>query len=294
MSKDTKTIIKEHGFVFKKKFGQNFITNPQILKDIVKNAEITAEDIVIEIGPGAGTLTGEIAKVAKKVIAVEIDTTLEPILKESLAPYRNTEVVFCDILKWNLKDYLEQNYKGESVKVVANLPYYITTPILMKLLEDKLPLESITIMVQKEVADRIQAKAGSKEYGAITVAVSYYADASVVMNVPPHIFMPPPKVMSSVLHLKRKKEAMQQSHHEQTENVWGLSEKEEKMLFRIIAAAFEQRRKTLINALGNKGIAEKEVIKQALEKRNLPVDIRGEKLSLEEFIGLMKEMKKLV
>lgn len=292
MSMDTKKIIKEHGFVFKKKFGQNFITNSQVLSDIVEKAEIENDDIVIEIGPGAGSLTGALAKKAKKVIAVEIDTSLEPILKQSLAEHSNTEVIFEDVLKWDLKTYLEENYPNEKIKVVANLPYYITTPILMKLLEEKLPLKSITIMVQKEVADRIQAAPGCKDYGAITLAVAYYADARIVMTVPPHIFTPAPKVMSAVLHLKMKETSPLAADNDMAAKP---SPKEiaktEKQLFAVISAAFEQRRKTLINALSNKGIATKEKIKESLTQMQLPETIRGEKLSLQEYITLTQKLQ---
>lgn len=280
---ETKKIVQEHNFVFKKKFGQNFITNSQVLKDIVEKAEISSEDIVLEIGPGAGGLTVELAKYAKEVIAIEIDTSLEPILDQTLKGYRNIEVIFEDVLKWDLKSFLQERYAGESIKVVANLPYYITTPILMKLLEERLPLKSITIMVQKEVADRIQAQPGGKDYGAITLAVAYYADAKIVMTVPPHVFIPAPKVVSAVLHLKMKeKSAVSEGKH--------LSEEEERKLFQIISAAFEQRRKTLVNALGNKGITTKEKVKAALSQMELPEDIRGERLSLEEFMELSAKL----
>lgn len=280
---ETKRIVQEHNFVFKKKFGQNFITNSQVLKDIVEKAEITSDDIVLEIGPGAGGLTVELAKYAKEVIAIEIDTSLEPILDQTLKGYRNIEVIFEDVLKWDLKSFLQERYAGESIKVVANLPYYITTPILMKLLEERLPLKSITIMVQKEVADRIQAQPGGKDYGAITLAVAYYADAKIVMTVPPHVFIPAPKVVSAVLHLKMKEKSAVSEGRQ-------LSEEEERKLFQIISAAFEQRRKTLVNALGNKGITTKEKIKAALSQMELPEDIRGERLSLEEFMELSAKL----
>ena len=175
--KDSKKIMQEHGFVLKKKFGQNFITKEAVLDEIVEKSAIMPEDVVIEIGPGAGALTTKLAKKAKSVTAIEIDSTLEPVLKETLKEFSNITVIFEDILKWDIKAYLQQAYPEESIKVVANLPYYITTPILMKLLEEKLPLKTITIMVQKEVADRMQAEPGGKDYGALTLAVKYYAEA---------------------------------------------------------------------------------------------------------------------
>ena len=295
MKADTKKLIQEHGFVLKKKFGQNFITDRRVFEEIVEKAEITKDDVVIEIGPGAGGLTARLAETAKAVTAIEIDPELAPVLKESLKEFSNIELIFADVLKWDLKTYLQEKYPGESIKVVANLPYYITTPILMKLLEEKLPLRTITIMVQKEVADRIQAQPGGKDYGAITLAAAYYADAKIVMTVPPHVFLPAPKVMSAVLHLQIKNHPGSGAERAlagnrdawpadtETELCPELSEPAEKYLFRVIAAAFEQRRKTLLNALSNKGIASKEKIKAALGAMALPEDIRGERLSLAEF-----------
>lgn len=291
--KDTKKILQEHGFVLKKKFGQNFISDDQILKDIVANAGITEQDVVIEIGPGAGALTRKLAEVAKQVIAVEIDESLKPILEQTLSAFPRAEVIFQDVLKWDLKSYLEANYPGERIKVVANLPYYITTPILMKLLEEKMPLQSITIMVQKEVADRMQAKPGGKDYGALTLAVAYYARAEIVMMVPPHIFLPPPKVMSAVIHLRLKAaKSLTNEEKAAADSVHELTDKEEKELFRVIAASFEQRRKTLINALANKGIADKSEIKPILAKMGLEETIRGERLSLEQFMELSRLLHK--
>ena len=295
MKADTKKLIQEHGFVLKKKFGQNFITDRRVFEEIVEKAEITKDDVVIEIGPGAGGLTARLAETAKAVTAIEIDPELAPVLKESLKEFSNIELIFADVLKWDLKTYLQEKYPGESIKVVANLPYYITTPILMKLLEERLPLRTITIMVQKEVADRIQAQPGGKDYGAITLAAAYYAEAKIVMTVPPHVFLPAPKVMSAVLHLQIKTrpgagaERISAGSRDvcpadtEPEFCPELSEQAEKYLFRVIAAAFEQRRKTLLNALSNKGIAPKEKIKAALSEMALPEDIRGERLSLVEF-----------
>lgn len=294
--KNAKKILQEHGFVLKKKFGQNFITNDAVLIEIVNQAQIQPDDRVIEIGPGAGALTAKLAMAAKSVTAIEIDSTLQPVLEETLQDYKNVELIFADILKWDLKKYLEQKYPTENMKVVANLPYYITTPIIMKLLEEKLPLQSITIMVQKEVADRMQAQPGGKDYGALTLAIAYYAKAEIVMTVPPHIFLPPPKVMSAVIHLQLKQSSRQQSKMaalpEAVNSNFNLSEKQEKWLFQVIGAAFEQRRKTLLNALANKGIADKEQIRQALGTIDLPENIRGERLSLEDFIQLSKLLAK--
>lgn len=299
MKADTKKQIQEHGLILKKKFGQNFITDQQIFEEIVEKAGITEKDVVIEIGPGAGGLTACLAKAAKAVTAVEIDTDLEPALKAGLQEFSNVELIFADVMKWDLKSYLQEKYPGESIKVVANLPYYITTPILMKLLEEKLPLRTITIMVQKEVADRIQAQPGGKDYGAITLAVAYYAKAEIVMTVPPHVFVPAPKVMSAVLHLQMKDCPGADGRYSDFAPAAGaelaaveLSAQVEKRLFQVIGAAFEQRRKTLLNALSNKGIAPKDKIKTALKEMALPEDIRGERLSLADFQRLSSLLEK--
>ncbi len=296
MKAETKKLVQAHGFVLKKKFGQNFITDPRLFQEIAEKAGITKEDVVIEIGPGAGGLTQALSEMAKAVTAVEIDRELEPILQESLREADNVALIFEDVLKWDMKKYLEENYAGERIKIVANLPYYITTPILMKLLEDKLPLQTITVMVQKEVADRIQAQPGGKDYGAITLAVAYYAEARVVMTVPPQAFFPAPKVMSAVLQLQMKDSrqwgaaAQREAALDVAPPEQKLSAKEEKQLFRVIGAAFEQRRKTLLNALSNKGIADKEKIRAALIAMGLTEDIRGERLSLAEFQRLTREL----
>lgn len=291
--KDVKKNLQDHDFKLKKKFGQNFITNPQVLEEIVEKSQVSNQDIVVEIGPGSGALTAKLAERVKFVVAIEIDTSLEPILKQNLSPYPNIKVIFADILKWDLKSYLLENYPGQSIKVVANLPYYITSPILMKLLEEKIPLRTITIMVQKEVADRMQASPGGKDYGALTLAVAYYAKAKLVMTVPPHVFLPAPKVTSGVVHLQVKNPNLwissdqinQPVDEKQTMGAL-LTEKEEKELLGLIKAAFEQRRKTLINALANKGLAHKDKIKEALDQMGLSHNIRGECLGLEEFIKL--------
>lgn len=262
---------RAYSFQCKKKFGQNFIRNPQILRSIVEKAEITAKDTVLEIGPGAGALTKELARAAKTVIAVEIDRELKPILEEQLQSFSNVDLIFADILQWDGMAYLREHYPGVRIKVVANLPYYITTPIIMKLLEEKYPIDSMTIMVQKEVADRMQAKPSTKDYGALTLAVQYYADAKIVMTVPPHVFTPAPKVMSAVIHLKRRTEG------------YG---KQEELLFRLIGASFQQRRKTLVNALGNAGLVGKEELKAVLRDMGFSESIRGESLNLSEWMEL--------
>lgn len=271
---NTIKILKKYNFVFQKKYGQNFLIDTHVLEKIIRAASIGSDDVVLEIGPGIGTLTQYLCENARQVIAVEIDDMLIPILGETLKDYDNVKIVHNDILKVDVNEIVSE-YPGSSIKVVANLPYYITTPIIMGLFESGVPIDSITIMVQKEVAERMQAKPGTKDYGALTLAVQYYADAKIMANVPPNCFMPRPAVGSAVINLVK--------HKEKRYDV-----KNEDMLFRIIRASFNQRRKTLQNGLNNAANLPytKQQIAEAIEKMGLPAAVRGEKLSLEQFVEL--------
>lgn len=273
--KNTIEILQKYQFNFQKKFGQNFLIDSHVLKKIIRESGITKEDLVLEIGPGIGTMTQYLAEYAKEVVAVEIDKNLIPILQDTLSEYDNVTVINEDILKLDIECLVEERSKGKPLKVVANLPYYITTPIVMNLLESRIPVESITIMVQKEVAERMQEKPGSKEYGALSLAVQYYASPQIVAIVPPNCFMPRPKVASSVIKLTLYKNPQVQV-------------KDEQFMFSLIRASFNQRRKTLVNGIGNSGNLNisKEDVAKALEKMGLPVTIRGEMLSLEQFAQL--------
>ena len=273
--KNTIEVLQKYNFNFQKKFGQNFLINTGILEDIIAAAEITTDDFVLEIGPGIGTMTQYLCESAREVVAVEIDKNLIPILADTLSAYDNVEVINEDILKVDIKKLAEERNAGKPIKVVANLPYYITTPIIMGLFESHVPIDSITIMVQKEVADRMQEGPGSKEYGAVSLAVQYYADPEIVVNVPPSCFMPQPKVGSAVIRLTR--------HAEPPVNV-----ENEKLMFQIIRASFNQRRKTLANGLNNfPGLnLSKEAIQQCIEELGVPATIRGEALSLAQFAQL--------
>lgn len=275
ISQKTIEIIKKYDFVFQKKFGQNFLIDGRVLDKIIDAAQIGPDDCVLEIGPGIGTMTSRLAQEAGKVIAVEIDKNLIPILTEVLSDYDNIQILNEDILKVDIPALVEKENGGKPIKVVANLPYYITTPIIMGLFESNVPIENITVMVQKEVAVRMQVGPGTKDYGALSLAVQYYADPYIVANVPPNCFIPRPKVGSAVIRLTR--------HEKKPVEV-----KDEVFLFRLIRAAFNQRRKTLQNALHN--MAElnltKEQIVKALQKIGLPESVRGEKLTLEEFARL--------
>ena len=276
----TSEIIRKYNFHFQKKFGQNFLIDANILEKIIRTAEITKEDCVIEIGPGIGTMTQYLAEHAREVVAVEIDRNLIPILQDTLSEYNNVTIVNEDILKIDITGIADEKNGGRPVKIVANLPYYITTPIIMGLFESNVPLSSITIMVQKEVADRMQVGPGTKDYGALSLAVQYYAKPEVIMNVPPACFMPKPGVGSSVVRLTRFTKPP-------------VNVVDEKKFFTIIRAAFNQRRKTLINALVNSSAIvgsdgkNKEVTRDEvsviLEKMGLSQTIRGEALTLEEF-----------
>ena len=273
--KNTIEVIQKYEFHFQKKFGQNFLIDPHILEEIIYEAGVTKDDFVLEIGPGIGTMTQYLCESAREVVAVEIDSNLIPILKDTLSAYDNVEVMNEDILKVDIAKLARERNGGKPIKVVANLPYYITTPIIMGLFESHVPIDSITIMVQKEVADRMQEGPGSKEYGALSLAVQYYAKPEIVVTVPPSCFMPQPKVGSAVIRLTRHREAP-------------VTVKNEKLMFQIIRASFNQRRKTLANGLSNAGIQglTKEEIQKCIEELGEPLTIRGEALSLEKFAKL--------
>lgn len=275
ISQNTIAILQKYQFRFQKKFGQNFLIDTSVLERIMNAAEITKEDCVLEIGPGIGTMTQYLAERAKKVFAVEIDKNLIPILGETLSEYDNVTVMNEDILKVDIERLVQEQNEGKPIKVVANLPYYITTPIIMSLFESKVPLHSITIMVQKEVADRMQETPGSKEYGALSLAVQYYAKPEIVANVPPNCFMPRPSVGSAVIKLTRYEHPP-------------VIVKDEKLMFQIIRASFNQRRKTLVNGLTNASFLQvgKEEILQALDQMEQPASVRGETFSLEQFARL--------
>lgn len=278
----TKEIINKYSFAFQKKFGQNFLIDSNVLESIIRGAEITKDDFVLEIGPGIGTMTQYLCEAARQVVAVEIDKMLIPILEDTLSEYDNVEVINQDVLKVDIKSLAEEKNNGKPIKVVANLPYYITTPIIMGLFESGVPIDSITIMVQKEVADRMQTGPGSKDYGALSLAVQYYATAKVILNVSATCFMPRPNVDSAVIKLTR--------HKELTVNA-----ADEKLMFKIIRASFNQRRKTLVNGLKNSPELSfsKEQIVKAIEKIGKPETIRGEALTLEEFAELANAFTEL-
>ena len=273
--KNTIEIIQKYEFMFQKKFGQNFLIDTHVLEKIISSAGVTKEDCVLEIGPGIGTMTQYLAENARQVVAVEIDKNLIPILGETLADYDNVTIINEDILKVDIKAIAEQYNDGRPIKVVANLPYYITTPIIMGLFESGVPIDNITVMVQKEVADRMQEGPGSKDYGALSLAVQYYAEPEIVANVPPNCFIPRPNVGSAVIRLTRHKEMPVQV-------------KDSEHMFRIIRASFNQRRKTLQNGLNNSPEIpySKEKILAAIEKMGLPATVRGEALSLAQFAEL--------
>ena len=275
-------ILQKYDFSFQKKFGQNFLIDTHVLDKIISAAHITKEDMVLEIGPGIGTMTQYLAEAAGKVIAVEIDRNLIPILEDTLSEYNNVRVINEDVLKLDLRKLADEENGGKVIKVVANLPYYITTPIIMGLFENHVPVESITVMVQKEVADRMQTGPGNKDYGALSLAVQYYAEPYIVANVPPNCFMPRPKVGSAVIRLTR---------HEKPP----VEVKDEKLMFDIIRASFNQRRKTLANGLNNsdKITCSKEIITKAIEKLGKGASVRGEALSLQEFAKLSNDIFEL-
>ena len=272
---NTLAVINKHEFAFQKKFGQNFLIDEGIVNKIVREAGVTKDDFVLEIGPGIGTMTQLLCEQAGGVAAVEIDTNLIPILKETLAEYDNVTIINEDILKVDIKKLAEEKNGGKPIKVVANLPYYITTPIIMGLFESNVPIDSITVMVQKEVADRMQVGPGTKDYGALSLAVQYYSKPQVVINVPPECFIPRPNVGSAVIRLTRYKEPPAKV-------------RDEKLMFKLIRASFNQRRKTLANGLNNSPEINfsKEEITAAIESLHKGPSIRGEALTLSEFAAL--------
>ena len=272
---NTIEVLQKYHFNFQKKFGQNFLIDTHVLEKIIATADVTKDDFVLEIGPGIGTMTQYLCEHARAVAAVEIDKNLIPILGDTLGAYDNVEIINQDILKVDIRKLAEEKNGGRPIKVVANLPYYITTPIIMGLFESHVPIDSITVMVQKEVADRMQVGPGTKDYGALSLAVQYYAAPEIVAIVPPNCFMPRPKVGSAVIRLTRHKEPQVQVE-------------DEKLMFRIIRASFNQRRKTLANGLKNSGelTLSKEVIEESITELGVPVTIRGEALSLAQFAEL--------
>ena len=280
---NTIAVLQKYHFNFQKKFGQNFLIDAHVLDKIIRAAEITKDDFVLEIGPGIGTMTQYLAQAAREVVAVEIDKALIPILQDTLSGFPNAEVIHDDILKVDIAGLAKERNGGRPIKVVANLPYYITTPIIMSLFESRVPLASVTVMVQKEVAERMQAGPGSKDYGALSLAVQYYAEPYIAANVPPNCFMPRPNVGSAVIRLTR---------HE----VPPVQVDNEKLMFQIIRASFNQRRKTLVNGLNNSPeiTLTKEQITEAVESLGKGAGVRGEALTLEEFAGLANKINKML
>lgn len=278
---ETIQVLQKHDFHFQKKYGQNFLIDTHVLDKIVEAADVSEEDFVLEIGPGIGTMTQYLCEHARQVLAVEIDRNLIPILQETLSAYDNVDILQGDILKQDIGAIAEKYNGGQPIKVVANLPYYITTPIIMGLFESRVPLANVTVMVQKEVADRMRAEPGTKEYGALSLAVQYYAEPYLAANVPPNCFMPRPKVGSAVIRLSARQKPP-------------VEVKDEKLMFRLIRAAFNQRRKTLQNAITNSGELNfsKEETGQAITSVGLNPSIRGEKLGLAEFAALADELLK--
>ncbi|KXZ40615.1 16S rRNA (adenine1518-N6/adenine1519-N6)-dimethyltransferase [Alkalithermobacter thermoalcaliphilus JW-YL-7 = DSM 7308] len=278
--KTTKEIVERYGFKFSKSLGQNFLVNSNIIQKILDGAQIGQDDYILEVGPGIGTLTKEMAKLSKKVVAVEIDKKLIPILSETLKDNENVEVINEDILKCDVKKIVDEKLNGGPIKLVANLPYYITTPIVMKFLEEDIPVSHIVVMVQKEVADRMKASPGTKDYGALSVAVQYYSDVDIITTVPKTMFIPQPNVESTVIRLKSY-----------TQPKYDLIDKD--LFFRLVKASFSKRRKTILNALSTYGLEfTKDEIKSALEEANIQETRRGETLSIEEFVKLANIMKK--
>ena len=278
--KATKEVVQKHNFKFSKSLGQNFLIDTDVIDRIVEGARIKEGDYVIEVGPGIGTLTKEMGRTAKKVVAIEIDKTLIPILKETLSDFPNIEVINQDILKVDVQELVKEKLNGGPVKLVANLPYYITTPIVMKFLEEDIPVTDIVVMVQKEVADRMNAKPNTKDYGALSIAVQYYCDTEIVAKAPRHMFMPQPNVDSTVigLHIREEKK-----YNVDNEDIF----------FKTVKASFGQRRKTLLNSLSGLGFLSKDQIKEALQEANIDEKRRGETLSIEEFASLANAVNRI-
>lgn len=276
---NTIAVLQKYNFIFQKKFGQNFLIDTHVLDKIIRSAEISSDDMVLEIGPGIGTMTQYLAQAAGKVAAVEIDKALIPILKDTLDGFDNVTVINEDILKVDVAELADRENGGRPIKVVANLPYYITTPIIMGLFENHVPVKSITVMVQKEVAERMQVGPGTKDYGALSLAVQYYAKPYIVANVPPNCFMPRPRVGSAVIRLERYENPPVQAD-------------DEKLMFKIIRASFNQRRKTLANGLKNSPELDytKEQIEDAIDSLGKGASVRGEALTLEEFAALSNNL----
>lgn len=275
----TKEVVQKHNFKFSKSLGQNFLIDTNVIDRILEGARVKEGDYVIEVGPGIGTLTKEMGRSAEKVVAIEIDKTLIPILEETLADFPNIEVINQDILKVNVQELVKEKLNGGPVKLVANLPYYITTPIVMKFLEEDIPVTDIVVMVQKEVADRMNAKPNTKDYGALSVAVQYYCDTEIVAKAPRHMFVPQPNVDSIVigLHVRDEKKYVVDN---------------EDIFFKTVKASFGQRRKTLLNSLGGLGFLSKDEIREALQAANIDEKRRGETLSIDEFANLSNEINK--
>ena len=278
--KATKEVVQKHNFKFSKSLGQNFLIDTNVIDRILEGARVKEGDYVIEVGPGIGTLTKEMGRTAEKVVAIEIDKTLIPILEETLADFPNIEVINQDILKVNVQELVKEKLNGGPVKLVANLPYYITTPIVMKFLEEDIPVTDIVVMVQKEVADRMNAQPNSKDYGALSVAVQYYCDTEIVAKAPRHMFMPQPNVDSTVIGL-----------HVREEKKYNVDN--EDIFFKTVKASFGQRRKTLLNSLGGLGFLSKDQIKIALQEANIDEKRRGETLSIEEFASLSNAVNRI-
>lgn len=272
-------VLDKFGFKFSKSLGQNFLIDGNIVRNIVKGAQVNKDDYVLEIGPGIGTLTEELALNAKKVVAVEIDRNLLPILDYTLSKHDNVEIVEGDILKINIHDLIDEKLNGGPIKVVANLPYYVTTPIIARLIEEDLNIESITVMVQKEVAQRIVAPPGNKQYGSLTVFVNFYSDPEILLSVPKTVFMPQPKVDSAVIRLNMKEPPV---------------DIDKKLFFKIVKAAFGQRRKTILNSLSNRELGlDKEQVKELLERSNISPKARAENLKIEDFIKICQTIPSL-
>lgn len=273
--KRVKEVLKKYNFKFSKSLGQNFLIDGNIVRKIVESAEITKEDYVLEVGPGMGTLTEELALNAKKVVAVELDNKLAPVLKETLGQYDNVEIIFGDILKLDLEELIKEKMDNKKVKIVANLPYYITTPIIAKFLEEGYNIDSINVMVQKEVAERIAASPNNKSYGSLTVFAQFYSDPEIVLNIPKSVFIPQPKVDSAVIRLKIM---------DKFRNV------DKEMFFKIVKAAFSQRRKTIVNTLSSGLDMDKENVRKLLEKSNIEASKRAENLSIEDYENLSENI----